>query len=75
MKDKALTQLFKNLTSNLSDTFKKWREINNVEKIKDRLSDKEKEQVLKVLDQLLHSSKQLQIREIIQKFRLNRRVI
>ncbi len=30
--------------------------------------------MLKVLDQLLHSSKQLQVREIIQKFRLNRRV-
>jgi phosphomevalonate kinase len=75
MKEKALIQLFKNLTSNLSDTFKRWREINAVEKIRNRLSDKEKEQMLKVLDQLLHSSKQLQIREIINKYRLNRRVI
>ena len=75
MKEKALIQLFKNLTSNLSDTFKRWREINAVEKIRNRLSDKEKEQMIKVLDQLLHSSKQLQIREIINKYRHNRRVI
>ena len=75
IKVKALEQLFKNLTSNLSDTFRRWREINNVEKIKERLSDNQKEQVLKVLDGLLHSTKQLQVREIINKFRLNRRVI
>ena len=30
--------------------------------------------MLKVLDQLLHSSRQLQVRDAIQKFRLNRRV-
>ncbi len=74
LKEKALIQLFKNLSSNLSDTYKRWREINNVEKIRERLNNSQKEQVLKVLDQLLHSSKQLQVREVIQKFRLNRRV-
>ena len=74
MKEKALIQLFKNLSSNLSDTYKRWREINNIDKIRERLSNSQKEQMLKVLDQLLHSSKQLQVREIIQKFRLNRRV-
>ncbi len=42
LKEKALIQLFKNLTSNLSDTYKRWREINNVEKIKDRLSNNQK---------------------------------
>ena len=31
--------------------------------------------MLKVLDQLLRSSKQLQIKDVIQKFKLNRRVI
>ncbi len=74
LKEKALIQLFKNLSSNLSDTYKRWREINNIDKIRERLSNSQKEQMLKVLDQLLHSSKQLQVREIIQKFRLNRRV-
>lgn len=58
----------------MSDTFKRWREINNVEKIRERLSNAQKEQMIKILDQLLHSSKQLQVREVIQKFRLNRRV-
>jgi hypothetical protein len=74
LKEKALIQLFKNLTSNLSDTYKRWREMNNIEKIRDRLSNSQKEQMLKVLDSLLRSSKQLQIKEVIQKFRLNRRV-
>ena len=74
LKEKALIQLFKNLTSNMSDTFKRWREINNIEKIRERLSNAQKEQMIKLLDQLLHSSKQLQVREVIQKFRLNRRV-
>jgi hypothetical protein len=74
LKEKALIQLYKNLSSNLSDTYKRWREINNIDKIRERLSNSQKEQMLKVLDQLLHSSKQLQVREIIQKFRLNRRV-
>ena len=58
----------------MSDTFKRWREINNVEKLRERMSNSQKEQMIKILDQLLHSSKQLQIREVIQKFRLNRRV-
>ncbi len=48
--------------------------MNNIEKIRDRLSNSQKEQMLKVLDSLLRSSKQLQIKEVIQKFRLNRRV-
>ncbi|MBL2498031.1 hypothetical protein ELJ53_29785, partial [Klebsiella pneumoniae] len=74
MKEKALIQLFKNLSSNLSDTYKRWREINNIDKIRERLSNSQKEQMLKVLDQLLHSSKQLQVREIMQKFIWNRRV-
>ena len=75
MKEKALIQLFKNLSSNLSDTYRRWREINSIEKVRERLSNTQKEQMIKILDQLLHSSKQLQIREVIQKFRLNRRVI
>ncbi len=75
LKEKALIQLFKNLSSNLSDTYRRWREINSIEKVRERLSNSQKEQMIKILDQLLHSSKQLQIREVIQKFRLNRRVI
>ncbi len=74
LKEKALVQLFKNLTSNISDTLRRWREINNIDKIRERLSNSQKEQMLKVLDQLLQSSRQHQVREIIHKFRLNRKV-
>ena len=58
----------------MSDCFKRWREVNNIEKIRERLNNSQKEQMIKILDQLLHSSRQLQVREVIQKFRLNRRV-
>ena len=30
LKEKALIQLFKNLSSNISDTFKQWRNLNQI---------------------------------------------
>jgi hypothetical protein len=30
LKEKALIQLFKNLQGNLTDTFRKWRDINKI---------------------------------------------
>ena len=30
LKEKALIQLFKNLSSNISDTFKHWRNLNQI---------------------------------------------
>ena len=59
----------------MSDTFKRWRDVNNIEKLKEKLTEQQKESVLKVLENLLRSSKQLQVREIINKFRLNRRIV
>ena len=38
LKEKALLQLFKNLSGNMSDTFKRWREINTIEKIRNSVS-------------------------------------
>ena len=49
LKEKALIQLFKNLHSNLSDCFKRWRDINNIEKIREKMSNQQKEAVLKML--------------------------
>ena len=34
LKEKALMNLFKNMNHNISDTFKRWRDINNIEKLK-----------------------------------------
>jgi hypothetical protein len=58
VKEKALIHLFKNMNNNIGDCFKRWRDVNNIEKIKERMDNKTKENVLKVLDNLLKHSKQ-----------------
>ena len=68
-------QLFKNMNSNVSDTFKRWRDVNNIEKLRERMTSQEKESVLQVLDSLLHQSKREMIRDVINKFRLNRKIV
>eukprot|EP00919_Chromeraceae_sp_WS-2016_P021992 GHVR01052313.1.p2 GENE.GHVR01052313.1~~GHVR01052313.1.p2 ORF type:complete len:154 (+),score=11.05 GHVR01052313.1:51-464(+) len=75
LKEKALIQLFKNLHSNMGDCFKRWRDINNIEKLRERMSNQQKESVLKVLANFLQNGRTAQIREAINKFRLNRRII
>ena len=74
IKEKALIQLFKNLSANVGDCFKRWRDVNNIEKLRERMSNQQKEGVLKVLANLLNNGKTAQIREAINKFRLNRRI-
>uniref|UniRef100_A0A0P6BFP2 Uncharacterized protein n=1 Tax=Daphnia magna TaxID=35525 RepID=A0A0P6BFP2_9CRUS len=74
LKEKALIQLFKNLAGNMSDCFKRWRDINSIEKLRERMNNQQKESVLKVLNGLLTTGKTAQIREAINKFRLNRRI-
>ncbi|MDV7394956.1 hypothetical protein RZS08_26460, partial [Arthrospira platensis SPKY1] len=39
LKEKALIQLFKNLSGNMTDCFNKWRQINSVQKVKDSMND------------------------------------
>ena len=34
LKEKALIQLFKNMGHNVNDTFKRWRDVNNIEKLR-----------------------------------------
>jgi hypothetical protein len=74
LKEKALIQLFKNLAGNMSDCFKRWRDINSIEKLRERMSNQQKESLLKVLNGLLTTGKTAQVREAINKFRLNRRI-
>ena len=74
IKEKALIQLFKNLSANVGDCFKRWRDVNNIEKLRERMSNQQKEGVLKVLANLLNNGKVAQVREAINKFRLNRRI-
>ena len=62
------------MSANVGDVLKRWRDVNNIEKIIERLDSNKKEAVLKVLANLLHNGKTAQIREAINKFRLNRRI-
>ena len=75
IKEKALIQLFKNMSSNMGDCFKRWRDVNNIEKLRERMGDEQKKALLKVLNNLLNNGKTAQIRDAINKFRLNRRII
>ena len=62
LKEKALIQLFKNMNNNVSDCFKRWKDVNNIEKLRERMSLQQKENVLKVLDNMLRLGKQDMIR-------------
>ena len=62
IKEKALTQLFKNLSANVGDLFRRWRDVNNIEKLRERMSSQQKEGVIKVLANLLNNGKSAQIR-------------
>ena len=46
------------MNNNIGDCFKRWRDVNNIEKIKEKMDNKTKENVLKVLDNILKHSKQ-----------------
>ena len=75
LKEKALIQLFKNMSSNVGDTFKRWRDVNAIEKLRERLTNKEKQSLLNVLNNLLHNSKRDKIAEVIRRFRTNRKIV
>ena len=62
LKEKALIQLFKNLAGNMSDCFRRWRDVNNIEKLRERMNNQQKESLLKVLNGLLTTGKIAQIR-------------
>jgi hypothetical protein len=62
------------MSANMGDCFKRWRDVNNIEKLRERMSNQQKESVLKVLANLLNNGKVAQIRDAINKFRLNRRI-
>ena len=74
LKEKALLQLFKNMQGNMGDCFKRWRDLNNIEKLRESMNNQQKANVLKVLENLLNNGKNAQVREAINKFRTNRKI-
>ena len=59
----------------LSDSLKRWREYNKMRNILDKMTQGKKEMCIKVLMGLLNQGKQGQIRQAINKFRLNRKIV
>ena len=47
LKDNALIQLFENLAGNMSDCFKRWRDINSIEKLREKRNSQQKENVIR----------------------------
>ena len=72
--EQAIKIMFNNMSSNVGDTFRKWRNINSIERLRDKMTENQKKSVLKVLNGLLKNGKSAQIRNAIMKFRLNRRI-
>ena len=75
MKIDALNKIFNNVSIGLGDSLKRWREINQILKLRNQMNDKQKQMCLSVLNGLLNNGIQNKIREAINKFRLNRRII
>ena len=71
----AIKLMFGNMSSNVGDTFKKWRNINAIEGLKQTISSEKKKAVIKVINELLSNSKSVKIRETIMKFRHNKRIV
>ena len=46
----------------MSDCFRRWRDVNNIEKLRERMNNQQKEALLKVLNGLLTTGKTAQIR-------------
>jgi hypothetical protein len=74
IKEKALVQLFRNLHLNLGDSFKKWRENNAIINLNDRLTNTQKASLIKMLENLLGNDKMSRLKEVVNKFRLNKNI-
>ena len=75
IKERALTQLFKNLSSNVGETFKRWRDLNNIEKLRQTFDKSKKATLINILENLINNGKNGQIRNAISKFRTNRKIV
>ena len=75
IKTDALNKLFANVHIGLRDSLKRWREYNQMRKLIDRMDQTKKEMCLKVLTNILYQGKEGKIREAINKFRQNRKIV
>ncbi len=58
----AFNKIFLQMNLSLNDSLKRWREINRIEKLKDRMNEKQREMCIKVLTNLLNNGNKNKIR-------------
>ena len=75
IKINALNQLFANMNTGLRDSLRRWREYNQMRILIGRINENKKEMCIKLLTGLLYQGKQGQIRQAIDKFRVNRKIV
>ncbi len=75
IKQQALIKIFGNMKLTVDDSFRRWREINTILKIKEKTNDQQKKFILQILNNLLSNNKTQKIRDAINKFKHNRRII
>ena len=68
-------QLFRNLSANLTSSFKLWRNINQIEKMREKMGMNERGAAIRALETLVHGGINTQIRNAIAKFRQNRKTV
>ncbi len=57
IKEEAIWKIFANMHFNVENMFRRWREINKLEKLRERMDDRKKEMVIKLLMGLLNNGK------------------
>ena len=74
IKERAILQLTSVFKSGLGESFKRWREVNRIEKLKKNINQGNRKFIIKLLENLLHYNKIQQLRNIIAKFKANRQI-
>ena len=70
----AINRIFLNMNLGLGDSLKRWREVNQIEKLRNKMSQKQKEMCIKVLLGIINNGNQSKIREVINKFKHIRKI-
>ena len=74
-KASALKMLFKNLESNIEGSFRRWRELNNIERLRDMMTLAQKQKIITMLESIINQGRNGQLRKAINQFRLNRKYV
>ncbi len=57
MKEEALWKIFANMHFNIENIFRRWRQLNKIEKLREKMDDKKKEMCINLLLGVLNNGK------------------